>query len=61
MINAEKLMYAEIQKKHGATVTAAELQGLKAGAVEMLIAKILPTKAFVILSAHPKAGNQRSR
>jgi hypothetical protein len=56
MINAEKLMYMEIPKKRGTTVTAAELQGLKTGAVEMLIAKILPTKAFALLSAHPKAG-----
>ena len=56
MINGEKLMYMDTQKKCGTTVTAAELQGLKTGAVEMLIAKMLPTKASTLLPADPKSG-----
>jgi RecA-family ATPase len=56
MLSGERLQYMKIPKKRGTTVTAAELQGLKTRAVEMLIAKILPTKAFALLSAHPKAG-----
>lgn len=56
MTNGEQLACGYIPKPRGGTVTAAELQGLKAGSVEMLIARILPTRACTLLSAHPKAG-----